>query len=208
MGFFESFFNMTYDEISKCNMFNLKLSLFIILIIIVLSCISCILNFYRFENYSNYSDYSDLFSLKENKQNKENNNYFQSAELTNDNSLIFGKANILIENRNDYKYMKKQSPMFHLDVFCNLYVLNGNPFSNDTTAGLNQNLKFDGEYLVYLVDSNNNKLFIDKMIKKSDGIYRLNYITKFDEKLLNYNKIIIVYKNKNKEESILFGNFF
>ena len=83
-----------------------------------------------------------------------------------------------------------------LDLYCNLYVLNGNifeqPFSNKH------------EYQVYLLNSKINKqTTIGSLKKDGDGIYKLTYTSTQPNLFLQNTELRIAYNSDNRSTDIL-----
>lgn len=207
--FFGNFFNMSYGNMYTCSIFNLKLVLFIILVLILVSCSAACMGSltesteYRVrctdqENFGNDSFYSYKDAINPSYSN------YQSTGLTapntqegNPSNLLFGQANRLLE--------RSDQPILHLDVFCNLYVLNGNPFGN----GVLKQDTYKQKYLVYLKNKDELQL-LDELKKENDGIYKLKYKTKIQDdikQLMKFNEIVIVHSAEGKEIILLQGKF-
>ena len=196
-SFMESFFNMTPTEMSKCNMFTFKLILFTIFMSMVLGSIFGIMNPHM--NMNEYFSNDNFFSYKDTVH--PNYSYFQRAELTavNNNNLLFGSAQRIITSD-----IKKETRLF-LDISCNLFVINGNPFGKDSVV----QPKLEQKYNVYLKKDATSEL-LGELKKGSDGIYKLKYTTtdeKIISKLANYNEVLITYETKDQKTGILSGMF-
>jgi hypothetical protein len=202
----------TSQELITCSIFNLKMFLFVLMIIICISCLSSCLNTlfipdqireykrecpkYSVEEFSNDQFYSYKDAI--------NPGYFtyQNASLTSDtNNLIFGQAKKYV--RPD---MKTSIAMYSIEIFANLYVLNGNPFG---VENLNiDNTSFKHKYIAYLKSSKNGKKTnIGQLLRDGDGIYKLKFKTDDVNEYINFNEIEIVYKSPLKETLILKGKF-
>lgn len=194
------------NEILMCSIFNLKMFLFTLTILICISCIfSCIIpspiiieehnnNKLKFENFGNNDFFSDKDTI--------NTSYFtiQKAMLTSaTNSLIAGEATMYLIND-----VLLQIPFYKLDIYCNLYVINGNPFGEKHTNVLDNVVQ---KYLVYLKDtSTGGRILLEKLKKDNDGIYKLHFKSEEIEKYIKYNSIEIVYSIDGKEVTLLNGN--
>lgn len=145
------------------------------------------------ENFSN----DDMYSYK-----KSVSSSYQSIPLTakDDDNLFFGKANRFIMVENDPVFRGKSKIVFRLEIFCNLFVLDGNVFDQR---------KNKQAYGVYLVNSKTgDQLFINNLKKDNDGMYKLKYKTSEDvEKLASYDQINIIYSLDQAEQLILYGKF-
>jgi|Laugrespbdmm15sd_2_1035082.scaffolds.fasta_scaffold00671_10 hypothetical protein len=143
------------------------------------------------ENFSN----DDMYSYK-----KSVSSSYQSIPLTakDDDNLFFGKANRFIMVENDPVFSGKSKIVFRLEIFCNLFVLDGNVFNQR---------KNKQAYGVYLVNSKTgDQMFINNLKKDNDGIYKLKYKTSEDvEKLASYDQINIIYSLDEAEQLILYG---
>lgn len=233
-SFFNEFFNMSDAGIQQCSMFQLKMILFIIFIFILTSMLTssftmifgskqawykkkcpmrgcpCCKKGYCVENcdcgcgnieqFSNDSifGYSDIV--------KPNYSNYQTTALTPENtvegnpsSLLFGQANRIITTMDDLMTL-------NLNIFANLYILNGNPFGQEKLA----DTKKDQSYLVYLARNGQDLKLIDQLTKEQDGLYKLKFKTKDQEQikdLMSYNELIIKYKIDNKSTVLLKGKF-
>ena len=145
------------------------------------------------ENFSN----DDMYSYK-----KSASSSYQSIPLTakDDENLFFGKANRFITIENDPVFRGKSKIVFRLEIFCNLFVLNGNVFDQR---------KNTQAYSVYLVNSKTGaQKFIDNLVKENDGMYKLKYKTLEDvEELASYDQINIIYSLEQAEQLLLYGKF-
>lgn len=145
------------------------------------------------ENFSN----DDMYSYK-----KSVSSSYQSIPLTakDDDNLFFGKANRFIMVENDPVFNGKSKIVFRLEIFCNLFVLDGNVFNQR---------KNKQAYGVYLVNSKTgDQMFINNLKKDNDGIYKLKYKTSEDvEKLASYDQINIIYSLDEAEQLMLYGKF-
>ena len=150
------------------------------------------------ENFGNDSFYSYKDAINPSYSN------YQSTGLTapntvegNPSNLLFGQANRLVE--------RSETPILHLDVFCNLYVLNGNPFGD----GVIKQEPYKQKYLVYLKNKDKMKL-LGELKKENDGIYKLKYKTKNQKDIsdiISYNEVVIVHNTEVKELVLLQGKF-
>lgn len=125
---------------------------------------------------------------------------YQSAALTSlDESLNFGQANRYIKASDD-----GSMPISIIyDIYCNLYLLNANPFGQDSV--INKQIK--QKYLVYLRKDDNRKL-IGQLTANSDQIYKLKFTTDKAEDYIKFNNIDIVYSGPDgKETTIMNGRF-
>jgi len=125
---------------------------------------------------------------------------YQSAALSSlDESLNFGQGNRYIVASNDGS--KPIGIIF--DIYCNLYLLNGNPFGMDTLVS--KTIK--QAYLVYLKKDDNRKL-LGELKANSDQVYKLKFTSDKPTDYINFNQIEIVYLDPNgKETPILSGKF-
>jgi hypothetical protein len=201
-NFLTSFFNLSESDIGKCSMFNLKLVLFVILILIlVCSLTSSLTSIFTdtptsTEQFSNDNLYSYKDTVKANYSN------YQSTALTapetqegNPSNLLFGQANRTVSLNQD------GSKSLFLEIFCNLYVINGSPFG-ETKQPLQK-------YKVNIKKGNTIEPF-GELVKNSDGIYKLKFKTDNDDqiqKLLAFNEIQITYTINDVSNVILSGKF-
>lgn len=130
---------------------------------------------------SQYSDYQSIPLLAP-------NNEFKNPE-----NLLFGQANRHI-------YFKNNTKIFNLEIYCNLFVLDGNIY--------NKADKVNQSYKVYLLnDKTKTKLYLDDLKKDGDGIYKLKMKSEKVNELVQFNNIVIVYNLNDKEQILLQGNF-
>lgn len=228
-SFFNSFFGLSDANIQMCSMFQFKLTLFIIFILILVSCLASLFTTFSrgkhplkgcpccikgnckdncecgcdnsMENFSN-----DLFYSYKDTINPNYSSY-QTTPLTppdniegNPSNLLFGQANRILSTKDDVVSMD-------LNVFADLYILNGNPFGQDN---INKDYYRTQAYLVYLAKNGQNLKLIDSLTKENDGVYKLKFRTKDQEQikdLLTFNQILIKYKIDDKEITILQGKF-
>ena len=145
------------------------------------------------EHFSN----DDMYSYK-----KSVSSSYQSIPLTSkDNeNLFFGKANRFIMIENDPVFRGKSKIVFRLEIFCNLFVLDGNVFDQR---------KNKQAYSVYLANSKTGQQkFIDNLIKDQDGMYKLKYKTSENiEELASYDQVNIIYSLDTSEQLLLYGKF-
>lgn len=196
-SFMESFFNMTSSEMSKCSMFTFKLVLFTIFMSMVVGSIVGVMhpNAKMNEYFSNDA----FFSYKDTVH--PNYSYFQRADLTatHNNNILFGSAQRIITSD-----IKKETRLF-LDVSCNLFVINGNPFGKDSVV----QTKLDQKYNAYLKKDGTSEL-LGELKKGSDGVYKLKYTTTDASaiaKLANYTEIVVTYETKDQKTELLSGIF-
>jgi len=225
-NFFESFFGLTFQDAMICSAFQFKLFFFICFILILISCIvgivnvlfsdpqelkkinKCMDNCYNqgMESFGNDEFFSDKDTINKNYSN------YQTTALTAPNDENGNPTNILFGQA--YRiFQAGETPLLNFEVYCNLFVLNGNPFSQDIVGNpfiptTNTNIS----YLVYLMDnSGTDKYLAGPLVKNSDGIYKLKINTKDPvqiKKILQYNKISIVFKDDNSLETVLLQGKF
>jgi hypothetical protein len=152
----------------------------------------------NFDNQENFSN-DDLYSYK--KQQFANYTSIPLLspfdEFKNPTNLFFGQANRYVYNTDT------ENLYYRLEIFCNMLVLDGNIYDIAKRNSINQ------KYIVYLLnDKTNKKKLIGNLYKDGDGIYKIKINFKDNiEKLLSYNKIIIVYSLDNQEQILLEGSF-
>jgi len=214
----------TESEVLMCTAFNIKVFILFIVILIALSCLSscmemafgepvykcgckktckcrgyceqgcgciCIANFEHFGN-DRFFSYKDTVYP--------NYTSYQSAGLTSlDESLNFGQAKRYIIASDD----GSKPISYVLDIYCNLYLLNANPFGMNSIVSK----AVSQAYLVYL-RKDDNKKFIGKLTTDSSQIYKLKFKSDKPEDYLKFNHVDIVYKGAdNKETTIMSGRF-
>lgn len=181
-------------ELLTCSMFNLKMFLFVLTILICIICICTsmnpiIISDYK-ENFSNNLFFSDKDTINPGYSN------YQSTPLTSDNnSLIFGQANRYVNiNKNSVTQLN-----YILDIYANLYVINGNPFGKIVSS-------LDNKYSVYLKDTKTSeKLDIGELKKDGDGIYKIHFVSSEPSKYMHFNKVEIIHETSNSKTSVLQG---
>lgn len=203
----------TTEELVKCSVFNVKMVLFVITIIICVSCLSSCLNnlFISDEINSRYkSRYLQSRCGIEDFSNNEfysykniNPGYFtyQNAELTsNTDNIIFGQSKKYI-----HQNIKTSKPNYTIEIFANLYVLNGNPFS---VEGISLDKNFKHRYVAYLKNTKTGKkINIGQVLRDGDGLYKLKFTTDKLEEYIDYNEIEITHQSSEKETLVLSGKF-
>jgi hypothetical protein len=198
----------TSNELMTCTMFNIKMFLYVLMIIICISCVSSCLNslFLPMNQRSMYRYGPEYFSNDEFYSYKDtiNPGYFtyQNAPLTsNTNNLIFGQAKRYI-----YPDIKSSIPVYILDIFANLYVLNGNPFGVEKINI--PDTSFKHKYIAYLKNTKTgNRENIGQLLRDGDGMYKLKLKSEDINKYIPFNEVEIIHKSPEKETTILQGKF-
>jgi hypothetical protein len=202
------------NELLTCSMFNFKMFLFVLTILICISCISMLMNS-LFAPVYNLDQYKEKFSNNLFFSDKDTINpgysSYQSTALTSDNHLIFGQANRYIQfdikdiiTKPNYTDIRDTitKPNYILDIYANLYVINGSPFGKSPEKPLEQ------KYAVYLKNTRTSeKVEIGKLNKDGDGIYKIHFVSTEPNKYVKFNEVEITYKTANKESSLLNGKF-
>jgi len=215
----------TEPEVLMCTVFNIKIFILFIVILIALSCISsCIQGVFgvtdtykcgckmemckckglcepgceckcsELEQFGN----DRFFSYKDTVY--PNYTSYQSASLSSlDESLNFGQANRYVVASDDGS--KPINIIF--DIYCNLYLLNGAPFGQDSLA----NTAIKQVYLVYLRKNDNRKL-LGKLTTDSSQVYKLKFKTDKPDDYINFNQIDIVYSGPDGKESVIMNGRF
>lgn len=189
----------TQNELLTCSMFNLKMFLFVLTILICISCICMSINPITLslqseskskENFSNNLFFSDKDTMNPGYSN------YQSTPLTsNINSLIFGQANRYINTNKDSITQLN----YILDVYANLYVINGNPFGSISES-------FNQKYAVYLKNTETlEKLEIGKLKKDGDGMYKIHFVSSEPSKYMHFNEVEIIYETSESKIILLQG---
>jgi hypothetical protein len=101
---------------------------------------------------------------------------------------------------NEPVFHGKSKIVFRLEIFCNLFVLDGNVFDQR---------KDKQAYGVYLVNSKTGaQKFLGNLTKENDGMYKLKYKTSENiEDLASYDQVNIIYSLEQAEQLLLFGKF-
>jgi hypothetical protein len=216
----------TESEVLMCTAFNIKVFILFIVILIALSCMSscmqaifgedpvtykcgcriekckcegycepeCGCNCNPLEQFGN----DRFFSYKDTVY--PNYTSYQSAGLTSlDESLNFGQVKRYVVASDDGS--KPINIIF--DIYCNLYLLNGAPFGQDSLV----NPTIKQAYLVYLRKNDNRKL-LGKLTTDSSQVYKLKFKTDKPEDYINFNQIDIVYSGPDGKESIIMNGRF
>lgn len=177
------------SEFLTCSMFNFKMFLFVLTMLICISCISMLFapTFITTEAFTNNVLSLDKLKLDlawRSEPNLGDINYdYQSVALTSNNNLIFGQAN---------RYITSKS--YTLDIYANLYVINGSPFGK--SKQLNE------KYVVYLKNASEKKE-IGQLKKDGDGLYKIHFKSNDPKKYVKYNEIEITLG----ENTFLNGKF-
>lgn len=199
----------TPNEMITCSIFNLKMFLFVLMIIVCISCLASCLNTLfspmdepkrmhgcRIEPFAN----DEFFSYKD----TINPGYFtyQNAELTSvTNNLIFGQA-----KRYVHTHIKTSKPIYLLEIFANLYVLNGNPFGVEK-LGIDDT-SFKHKYVAYLKNTKSGKrVLMGQLLRDGDGMYKLKFSSQDVNEYSPFNEVEIVHKSPQKETIVLQGKF-
>lgn len=199
----------TSNELLTCSIFNLKMFLFVLMIIVCVSVVSSCLHAvfipvdepikcrkYIQEDFSNEEFYSYKDTI--------NPGYFtyQRAALTSDsNNLVSGEAKRYITPQ-----LNAPKPIYILEIFTNLYVLNGNPFGVEK-LGIDET-SFKHKYIAYLKNTKSGKTEnIGQLFKDGDGLYKLKFRTENINKYVDFNEIEIYHQSPQKETLVLRGKF-
>lgn len=203
----------TSNEIVTCTVYNFKVFLLILLILLFVSSLSTVFKIFskntcgqdigyydcgcgnncncqggcnvdcgcncRMEHFGN----DNFYSYK-------NIDYasYKSIPLTPlGESLIFGQAN---------RYIKPD--IYILDIFCNLYLLNGNVFGKNSAQ----------KYRVYVTKDGDNRKLIGDLESGSDQVYKLKFTSKNVSNYLSFNNLEIVYQDENKKENVILKGSF
>jgi hypothetical protein len=132
---------------------------------------------------------------------------YQTAALTalaNPNENITGQHILFGQGK---RYITADPFSTRIEVFCNLFVINGNPYVSEEQY--KQSIDTTDHYHVHLTNGKETK-FIGALKKDGDGIYKLQYTTKLvEDKVHEYNTVIVSLKTKSSSEEvqILQGQF-
>jgi hypothetical protein len=126
---------------------------------------------------------------------------YQNAALTsNTNNLIFGQAKKYV-----FSNIKTSKPIYSIEIFANLYVLNGNPFGSEKLS-LNQSFKH--KYVAYLKNTKTGKqINIGQLLRDGDGVYKLKFKSEDVNEYVIFNEIEIVHESPQKQTTVLNGKF-
>lgn len=197
----------TSGELLTCSVFNIKMFLLVLMILVCISIVVSSLNSLfapeepasqggcGFEQFSNDEFYSYKDAINP------NYSHYQSSALTSKtNNLIFGQANRFV-------YMNNNSrPIYRVEIFANLYILNGNPFG---VTKLNiDNAPFKHKYVAYLKQTKTGKrLELGQVKLDGDGMYKLKFESDTPNEFMPFNELEIVHKTDEKETQVLSGKF-
>ena len=219
----------TTDEIVTGSIFNIKVILILIFICIVYSCLmsffydpetsgvqsvlttkTCICNNDKCKCKSSQENFSnDLFFSYKDTLNPSFGYATTASLISPTENLIGGFASRVVSPKVNWKNPNGISKVneFALDMYCSLYVLNGNPFAQTIAYSADNQKPVDEHYRVYLVNNAGDKLYIDNLYKNGDGEYKLKFRSDSPEKFLDYNKVLVTFVIQGKETPILTGAF-
>lgn len=198
----------TQGELLTCSIFNIKMFLLVLMILVCLSIVLSCLNSMVAqeptqpstcgqENFSNDEFYSYKDAINP------NYSHYQSSALTSKtNNLVFGQANRYVYVNND----DNSKPIYRVEVFANLYILNGNPFGvNKLTI---EGAPFKHKYMAYLKQTKTGKrLELGQVKLDGDGMYKLKFESDTPNEFMPFNELEIVHKTDDKETQVLRGKF-
>lgn len=202
------------NEILTCSLFNLKMFLFTITLIICISCVSSC--FLPYKNSTKYSQDIQDDTQDDTHENFGNNEFFSYKDTINPgyftsqytvltsptNSLIVGEANMYVTND-----ILLKVPVYILDVHCDLYIINGNPFGQK----LANVLDYKDSVQKYMVHLNSTKtgenIHLGQLLKDNDGVYKLHFKSTQLEKYVAFNEVQIIYEIDGKDSILLSGKF-
>lgn len=198
-SFFDSYFNLSGNELGKYGMFTFKLVLLILFVSIVIGCFTAP---FTQEQFSNDYIFSDKDTINPNYSN------YQSTALTppttpegNPSNLLFGQANRTVISNPD------GTMSLFFEIFCDLFVLNGNPFGEANTI---QDLKPTPQKYLVILKNTSSVMQLGELSKNSDGVYKLKYKTndtKQIQNIVSFNEVQIVYTIAGASNLILSGKF-
>lgn len=200
------------NEILTCSLFNLKMFLFTITLIICISCVSsCFLPY-----NTSTKDTQNTQDIQDTQENFGNNEFFSYKDTINPgyftsqytvltssvDSLIVGEANMYVTND-----ILLKVPVYILDVDCDLYIINGNPFGQK----LANVLDYKNSVQKYMVHLNRTKtgenIHLGQLLKDNDGVYKLRFKSTELEKYATFNEVQIIYEIDGKDSILLSGKF-
>lgn len=224
-----SFFTTNPKEVLQCVTFNFKIifafSLTILILCLFISCINVI--FPPMEDPNDIITYEPrmlkrgglkyvMCNCVDGKCNCKSNNveHFSNDEMysfksaprstyqsipllaPSEDNLFFGQAKRFVS-------LQDEKVVYRLEVYCNLFVLDGNIYDKAERNTTNQ------KYSVFLRNSKTRgSMKIGDLVKDGDGIYKLKFISdKNINDLVNYDQINIVYSLNNNEQILLSGRF-
>ena len=197
----------TQGELLTCSVFNIKMFLLVLMILVCLSIVmSCFNSMFAPESYQqqstcNQENFSNdnFYSYKD--AINPNYSHYQSTSLTSKtNNLIFGQGNRFVYSQEGSK------PIYRLEIFANLYILNGNPFGVDKLTI--EGAPFKHKYMAYLKQTKTGKrVEIGQVKLDGDGMYKLKFETDSPNEYMPYNELEIIHKTDEKETQVLRGKF-
>lgn len=214
-SFSDQFFNMDENDRYTCSIYNLKVVLLSILTIIILCCIFSSITsiFGEPKEKSIYEQLKEKFTGSLNNINTFKNgikstyaNYSVIHLTSVDDSILSGQASRITTVENNV-------PVLYIEVYANLYIINGNPFSLDTVDGvINENNKnVNASYKVYLINTKSgDRKHVGNLYKDGDGVNKLKLKIKdlaVIESYMKFDKMEINYFDNGKESGVLEGFF-
>lgn len=200
--------NISLENLTIYTIFNVNMLIFIIAVIICTCILSSCINSlalssikpkYNIEEFSDNSNNNSNRFLTDNYVFK-NNVKFESIPLTSHNSILFGQAKRYIHQTSE-----SQNPLYILEIYANLYILNGNPYGKEHVS---KNKLVKQQYNVYLINTRtNDRMLIDALYKDSDGVYKLKFKSNEANKYVDYNKVEVVHRYEDNEYPVLTGGF-
>jgi hypothetical protein len=141
------------------------------------------------ENFSNENMYS---------YQRAESSSFQSIPLTAPSSSENAPTNLLFGQCNRHISTKDGKIAYTLDIFANLYILEGNVFQTGEAP--------HHSYRVYL-SNKYTKIPIGILKKDGDGLYKLKVTSNDVEKLLEVPDLTILYEKDGAQQILLQGSF-
>lgn len=133
---------------------------------------------------------------------------FKSIPLTAPSTEDHYPTNLLLGKADRYYFSKDGVETFYLEVYCNLFVLGGDPFDKTDLTQISQ------KYSVYLLHDSGNKMYIGDLTKDGDGVYKLKTNNQSEllknvpvTSLMSFNKMNVTFKQNGQEQVLLEGVF-
>jgi hypothetical protein len=142
-----------------------------------------------YEDFTNETEEQSEFKF-----DYKNASKYQSIPLTSPEDP---PSTLMVGQVNRYLNIENGKSDILIEIFANLYILGGNIYGET---------KKDQVYNVYAYTNDNKKIDFGILTKSQDGFYKLK-IKSNDPRILEFNKVEIVYKTSESETTILTGKF-
>lgn len=233
--FMKEFFNMSQEEMYKCNIYSIKMFVYVIILIIIFCCLASSINAIFFspildkekDDTSCIENLTMTDPLQYEKVVKNSYTRYDASDLTplkeQDLNMVMGKVDRILHNDNG-------DLTLYMDINAGLYILGGDPFGEDPAYKSLPNMMLKSntpmnstmqpytqepipklkrmDYLVYLMDDNGRRVMLDALYRDNDHMYKLRYTTADVQKIediLKFNIVSIVLTDYTNEQEVLRG---